>query len=167
MTDDPSGAESDRPGATADEAQPTAPDEPHPNAAPDVWNVKIGPDGNPVKRSIPPEHWEAIGREALADLLRDHRRTVTHEIDEAVGAIEYGTPVYEDHVRHLRDAIEILEVSVETRLVPLVDDAEPWERTADRVPYGRMYATLGFEQADVRRLQELRQEREGDADAEG
>lgn len=37
-------------------------------------------------------------------------------------------------------------------LVPLVDDAEPWERTAGRVPYGRIADSLDVEFEELREL---------------
>lgn len=139
-------------GATDD---PTETSDPTDSAAhPRTAEVKTAPDGTPIERTTPPEQWERIGRRALADVLRHRRDEVEREIQQAVSAIEYGAPVDEDHVRNLRGAIEILELAVEKRLVPLVADLEPWERTVGRIPYGRMYDALETDGDDVRRMKE-------------
>lgn len=102
------------------------------------------------------ESWETVGREAFSDLLRIQRDAVDRDAGEAISAIEYGASFDEVHVLHLRDAIEALEVTVEERLVPLVDGMDPWERTVGRVPFGRMYDALEIDGDDVNRLVEKR-----------
>lgn len=112
--------------------------------------------GDRTALNSPPEHWEAVGRRVLAshlDLLLDdlHR-----EVRETAVACRHGGAVTSDHVTRLRDAVEVLELTLEESVVPLTAGAEPWERTPGRVPVGRLREALDLDRSEVRALRELR-----------
>lgn len=123
---------------TTDENAPADAEE----SVPDVYT---SPKGHTIKRKVPPEQWEVVGRRSLVSVLEHHQRAIDREIAEITSSVEYGTGVDHDFVVRLRDALANLEVVLEEDLVPLTgsDDLEPWEHTADRVPMGQLAAALG------------------------
>lgn len=161
MTDDDSATDGDesRAATDRDESQADAdPDEPDSDVDEPGSDVKTAPDGTPIRRTTPPEQWEAVGRDVLATIIHHRRAELVHELEEVVGAIEYGEPVTDDHVHHLRLAIEMLERAVENHLVALVDDAEPWAHTARRIPDDKLRDAVDLDREEIERLRESRED---------
>lgn len=117
--DDPAGIDDDPTGT--DEARTDVDDPADTSPEPDP---KRAEDGTEIRRNLPPEGRETVGRRSLASLLRHHR----DEVDRAVASIEYGTPVDAAHVAALRRAIEGLELAVEEDLTDLTPDSTPGPR---------------------------------------
>lgn len=90
----------------------------------------------------PPEAWESVGREALAERLEDARDELRRGTNLAVSDVRYGEAVTGDHLDRLRDAVAAYQHVVEFLVTDLVEDAEPYERTADRIPAGPLRAAL-------------------------
>lgn len=105
----------------------------------------------PVQRPASPEQWEEVGRRTLGVLLQERRDDLDSAVAEVVATLDYGTPVDETHLSLLRDAIAGLEVVAEHDLTDLVPEATPFERTADRIPAGRLSDALDSDEEEPTR----------------
>lgn len=162
-TDDPSRTTDPSQATDRSESEPTADDRPE-DAETEILGTTIvggspdstgdGSTGDATKPSVdapvaerrrcgaPPEVWESVGREALAERLEDARDELRRETNLAVSDVRYGEAVTGDHLDRLRDAVAAYQHVVEFLVTDLVEDAEPYERTADRIPAGRLRAAL-------------------------
>lgn len=109
-------------------------------------------DDTAVEIAVPettdePADWEAIARDSSATLLFQ----AASNVDETVGRVEHrlrgnaNEQLTADDIRAARAALYELEQVLEENVVPAVDDVEPYERSAEHVPFGALADRLGVE----------------------
>ncbi len=91
--------------------------------------------------------WEAIARDSASTLLLQ----ALNDTDETVHRVEYrlsghaNDTLDADDIRAARNALYELEQTLEENVVPAVDGVEPYERSAEYVPFGALADRLGVD----------------------